>query len=300
MKRKIVILNCFLLVSCILWGKEAIDYQQIIYEFLKRYTKELYEHVNSKFSHCPNMITDSIVTINGDFSNMPSEWNNLNSSIVYYKDKGYEALWTLDKDTLWHIAFPNSYELILGQTRNELELLLSEDIFNTTYEYKYSTYSESFCPINDSIFIPLHYLIYDSKELSTKSYYMKNEDGILSLVKDISYPKYAALNACQFPIFPDFQLSVKQSLYGKKTYEYVISMTKWLSYCQQHECTIYTGVEVESQNLLNILVLCENKQIGYNHIMSLLFPVKNGKLDITEPIQASLTAYIPTYNMVKN
>jgi hypothetical protein len=300
MKGRLYIFLLLLLFPILSRGEVAFDCQQVIYDFLKRYSYDLSKGAADNVSVEQKMKSDRVITLHGSYRLLPKSWEKLDLSVIYYENRGYEAVWKLSGDTLWHIVFPNSYELILGKSRNELETTLKDDIIKTSQEYKYTDDSVSVIPIFDSIFISQNNKRYASKELSTAAYYKLDADGHKVLLRDVNYPKQLAVNLCQYPLFQDIQLSVTQNLYANKTDNYTLPLDKWLSYCQQQESIIYVGIEKEDKDLINVLVICENKPLGYNHMLSALFSVNDGRLVLREPIAVSLTAYIPTYNIIKD
>ena len=143
MKRRLYILFVLFLFSILSRGEETFDCQQVIYDFLVRYTSDL-RITTDNLSPEQKMKSDRVMTLYGNYRLLPESWKELNISVLYYENRGYEAIWSLGGDTLWHIVFPNSYELILGKTRYELEKNLKEDVMNTLVQYKY---------MNDSVFI---------------------------------------------------------------------------------------------------------------------------------------------------
>lgn len=297
--RRLYILLALFLFAIPSRGEETFDCQQVIYNFLVRYVNDLRIGTVDNISPEQKMKSDKVMTIYGNYRLLPESWEELDLSVLYYENRGYEAVWKLRRDTLWHIIFPNSYELILGKTRYELEIMLRDDIMNTLTEYEYVNDSVSIMPISDSIYVSQKNKVYLSKKMSTTAYYKFNTEGRLELLRDVFYPKQLAINLCQFPLFRDLLLSITQNIYDS-TRSYTLPLAKWLSYCQQQECVIYVGVETEGKELLKMLVICENKSLGYNHMLSVLFPIRDGSLIICNPINVSLTAYIPTYNIIKD
>lgn len=297
MKRRLYILFVLFLFSILSRGEETFDCQQVIYDFLVRYTSDL-RITTDNISPEQKMKSDRVMTLYGNYRLLPESWKELNLSVLYYENRGYEAIWSLGGDTLWHIVFPNSYELIFGKTRYELETNLKEDVMNTLVQYKYMNDSVFIIPVSDSIYISQRNAVYSSQQLSTAAYYKVNSTGRLELLRDVFYPKQLAINLCQYPLH-DLLLSVTQNIYNS-TCSYTLPLAKWLSYCQQQECIIYVGVEIEEKDLLKMLVICENKFLGYNHMLSVLFPVRDNCLILNNPIDVALTAYIPTYNIIKD
>lgn len=96
----------------------------------------------------------------------------------------------------------------------------------------------------------------------------------------------------------DYKLYIEQSLYGFKKAQYLVPLAKWLAYCQSMKMTVYFGIEEEREDGLKALVIAQCKELGFNHMMSVIIPFNfvNNKKTV---FKAKLNAYIPTQN-VKN
>ena len=97
-----------------------------------------------------------------------------------------------------------------------------------------------------------------------------------------------------------FHLKIEKlvQLYGFKKLEYVVSLRQWLNYCHAEKLIVYTAVETEYDNGTKVLVIAENKDLGYNHILSVIVPKAFLSIPTLE-FSAKLNAFITTHN-VKN
>ena len=96
----------------------------------------------------------------------------------------------------------------------------------------------------------------------------------------------------------DYRMYVEQSVYGLKTINYTISLRQWLDYCAEWGMNIYFGVEEQREDGLLALVIAENNELGFNHMLSVVVPDKL-VTDKNAVLKVRLTPYIPTHN-VKN
>ena len=127
---------------------------------------------------------------------------------------------------------------------------------------------------------------------------MKDDKGEYSLALDTIYGAYTALNAFQTLTRCDNPVLIEQSVYGFKTLRYTVTLQQWLRYCHESGLTIYTSIEEEYDDGYKLIVLGECKDLGYNHLMSVIVP-KNFLIIPSAEIKAKLNAFIPTHN-VKN
>ena len=96
----------------------------------------------------------------------------------------------------------------------------------------------------------------------------------------------------------DYRMYVEQSVYGLKTINYTISLRQWLDYCAEWGMKVYFGIEEQREDGLLALVIAENRELGFNHMLSVVVPDKI-IFDKNAVLKVRLTPYIPTHN-VKN
>jgi hypothetical protein len=61
-------------------------------------------------------------------------------------------------------------------------------------------------------------------------------------------------------------------MYGFQAEDYEISLSQWISYCRNQGMALYFSVESESGDGLLALVIAENPDLGYNHMLSVAIP----------------------------
>lgn len=121
----------------------TLSYLQWVTPFIERYTHEIQTWDNHAYPVGQKMRDDKIVTISGSYINIPQKQDSLSTTIVYHENQGYEVIWLSEEDTLWHIAMPNSYELILGKSRSEMEDELEQELLNTNPIQEFYSYPKA-------------------------------------------------------------------------------------------------------------------------------------------------------------
>ena len=89
---------------------------------------------------------------------------------------------------------------------------------------------------------------------------------------------------------------IEQSIYGLKTINYIISMQQWLDYCAEWGMKVYFAIEEEREDGLLALVIAECKELGFNHMLSVVIPNKF-VTDKNTVMKVRMTSYIPTHNI---
>lgn len=286
-----------------LFSQEVRDYNpSVVYDFLERYLFE----IDSMQSHgeivSQRLNDDKVFFLSGSASSARKITSDMLFSVSKTDDKFYEVSWkdSLGKKVL-DMVFPMQYELILGRPKVEIEKYLKEElqaIRNTVLikprEKKLSE-AEDGCQMSQP---QTHYYV---ESMNDATYYISAADND-SLVPtfDEADKWHSAANLFQGIIanVGSRRLYIEQNLYNFQTRQYSVMLAQWLRYCQQMQMTVYFSVEEEREDGLKALIIAQNKDLAFNHMMSVVIPddfVTNDKCTI----KATLNAYIPTQN-VKN
>ena len=105
--------------------------------FLNRYINELLQWEESGVSLQQKMKDDKFVVLAGDIYNLDKIDSTCESSILRYDNKAYEVVWKRDNSIILRVAFPIQYELLLGQSKKDIEasldsLIMSADVYDDT------------------------------------------------------------------------------------------------------------------------------------------------------------------------
>lgn len=197
-----------------------------------------------------------------------------------YDNRLYEASWTRNNKKLLVVSFPVEYELISGENKIEAEENLKSDVCNT------QVISANGKPIfkNDK---------YISDYITNKIYALKG-----NLVLNKRYPAESAANMMLSIHTPgDYMLNINQIAYGFRKISFDVPLKQWISFCQNHGCELYFGVEhISDSGTVDCLVIAVNLQENYNHVLTVSIPISI--IDARKGIiESRLYPYVPTHNV---
>jgi len=270
----------------------------VVCNFLKRYIKEITTWEDHEISLQQKLRDDKFIILEGSLDNLSQINDSTKFLLVRFDDKGYEASWYSGNSVLLDVAFPIQYELLIGLPQHKLELLMPDFIAQAPQREHFNASLLELDSLQPNIYVTSESKYYELKELNNKQYLYKNFLGQLTYVADTTYSTYTISNLFQGCLDLNYTLSVLQQVYGLKSINYETSLDKWLNYCYAEELTIYVAIEEEREHSIVVLVVAENKDLGYNHIMSIDVP-KDFLVNKNAELKAKLTAFIPTHN-IKN
>lgn len=263
--------------------------------FLNRYLIEITQWNNKEVSVRQKMRDDKFLILEGNIHNLSFD-STTAVSIKRFEHKAYEVVWTEDDSVLLRVAFPIQYELILGQSQIELEPQLQQLIMNAKPFSRFVLPDLAKVVNEKGIYCSPPSTFYEVPALTNRTYYVQHNDSIRPLM-DSAFVEYSLSNLFSIPIDGiDMQVQVRQSIYGFKQLNYTISLRQWINYCYAEELTPYVAIEEESEVAWKMLIIAENKDLAYNHILSVLVP-KNlfSSKDVT--LYAKVHAFVPTHNI---
>lgn len=274
--------------------------QTIVMDFMERYFQNL-QHLKGTTVQT-KMADDKVYFRQGSLSdlNQVADTMPLNISLV---DRHYEVTWHKDSIPFITIVFPAQYDLLLGMSQEEAQQKVKETILSTLAD---STHIEmdSVCIIQDSIYIDQDSIYFtktaylELESFNDAVYYNKVREQFLP-VFDASHPDYSAANLFH-GLIPDrdYRMYVEQSVYGLKTIGYTITLRQWLNYCAEWGLKVFFAVEEQREDGILALVIAQSKEIGFNHMLSVVIPDKFIN-DTNAVMKVRMTPYIPIHN-IKN
>lgn len=271
--------------------KEA--YASDVYNFLERYFLEMYCW-EDKTTLNQKLHDDKVIFTQGSFADVKMINENTQFSINRVENKYYQVTWSDRGKTIIDIAFPIQYELILGMPQIEIEKSMFDMIVSASHSDN-TMKPDSFELVKDNIYrtIPAQY--YQSESLNNSVYYYGKGD---TLVLDTLNCDLSAINIFHIATNCNNPMTVEQTLYGFNKSQYTITLRQWLNYCESVGLTIYAAVEEEYSDGFKMLIVAENKDLGYNHLLSVVVP-KNFVYKGSAQFSIKMNAFIPTHN-VKN
>ena len=273
----------------------------IVYDFLERY---LYEVSKSSrdYDLYRKMADDKVVVREGSLDNIVRLSPATPFFINRYEDKGYEISWHDEKGRiLLCMQFPIQYELLLGKPKVEIEKEFKKEVASQDETFTCCSPTDSLAPLEGEtgVFSSTSTSHYFVESLNTATYFWR-QDSAMVPIYSANYKAYSAANLFMGVIdnVSDYKLHVEQNLYGFKSKSFIVNLTQWLNYCKANALTIYFGIEEEREDGLKALLIAQNRNLGYNHMLSIILPDNFvEKRDCV--LKTVANAYIPTDN-IKN
>lgn len=271
----------------------------IVYNFLERYFLEIYNWKNKTTSLAQKLNDDKVYFTKGTVGDCAKITDQSVFSLSRVEDKYYEVSWRKNTTAspFLSLAFPIQYELLLGMPQAEIEQTMQKRILRAGKGKKNEENVRKEL-LKGNIYSSLPKKYYALPSVTNSSYYYKEGNGKFKLICDTINPTYSAMNIFHVLTKANNPIHVEQSIYGFKKLNYTISLHQWLNYCQAENLTVYTAVETEYDAATQILLIAENKDLGYNHVLSVMVP-KDFAIVSNRALTAKLNAFITTHN-VKN
>lgn len=200
---------------------------------------------------------------------------------------------------LLRIVFPISYELLTGYTKMESENRFSEIL--SDYVYTPSSLPEDgLSNYKDNVVIRIGETFNSESIISTSYYASDNLSGKRRLqpLFDSAYmPEsvYTLFNG--EPVRNDVSVAVTQSLYGNKKKNFTCPLSQLIGYMRAKGCNIYTGISKADAEGIEGVVVANNEQLGYQHIMTFRADASLFTDPSENSIDATLYSYIPIHNI---
>lgn len=267
----------------------------LVLAFLDRYLSTLNAWDNQEISLSQKIQDDGFTVIEGDLKNISKFDTTSTITINRHNNETYEVVLS-SNEILLHVIFPMKYELILGLSQNEIETTLSDRILSAKSMSDYILPELNDTADPDGIYYSEYHNYSELSALTDCSYFIKKDDIMLP-VMDSLHAFYSLTNMFKFPIEGfDFPIMIQQNIYGFKHLEYSIMLSQWINYCYAEHLNSYVAIEEEMMTAWKILIVAENKELSYNHLVSLIVPKSIfTNQDVT--VQAKVNAFIPTDNV---
>lgn len=273
-------------------------YPSVIYDFLERY---LYEIRNSQNGYLLNqrMTDDKVNVVQGDVVNVTKLSPMVPFSINKIDNFGYDVCWTDTLgNTLLELQFPVQFELLLGKTKSEIETTVKNSIQSMDSVFSPVTDMQEIEELDSGYFRTTPSFNYYVESLNTSRYYEIVNDTDTVAVFNPRQKWYSVANLFHGIINDtnEYRLYIQQNLYGFKQMHYTITLSQWLNYCKDNNLIVYFAIEEEREDGLKGLLIAQNTDLGYNHMMSIIIP-DNFIEKKNATFKVSLNAFIPTDNV---
>lgn len=274
------------------------NYPSVVYDFLERY---LYTVSNSTdgFMLRQQMADDKVFVTSGSLSNIKRISPNSPFSLLRHEDVAYDVSWTDESgNILLGLQFPIKYELLLGQPKVDIEKTMPKllEMYSSSFEARNPT--SSYEALSDGYFSSSPVSKFYVESLTTATYYQKGTGETVIPVFSSKQKWYSSANLFQGLIadIADYRLYVEQNLYGFNQQTYTIPLARWLNYCKENNLTVYYAIEEEREDGLKALLIAQNRDLGFNHLLSIIIP-DNFTEKKNSVLKAKLNAFIPTDNV---
>lgn len=264
-----------------------------VLDFLERYYLEVISEHGTSYEN--KLVDDKVFFRRGKLSDFLKIGYKNRFAINYNKGSYYEARWwNKDNQLIIDMIFPARIDILTGLSQEEMQEnfrdLLNDSILPPTSR----TDTSDVIPTDNGL-LTTRAKTYYLKSFTNQKYYSPNS---MQPVFDTVYVEQSAANLMQGIVGRDYLLTIEQAMYGFQTKKYTIRLNQWLTYCAKNHLETFFAVEEVRKDGIKALLITRNEPLGYNHVMSIIFP----KDFITKPqtaLKAKLNIFVPTNN-VKN
>ena len=266
--------------------------QIVVMDFLERFFSEL---PKVKHTTVSTKMTDNRVYFrNGSLSDLHQIADTMPFSINL-TNRYYEVEWKKQEQPFVTIVFPAQYDLLLGMSQDEAQRKLKETILAAPQRRDSVQIPNDTILIEDSIYMSKS--AYLELESFTDATYYNKVDSAFKPCFETQHLDYSAANLFHGLIADaDYRMYVEQSVYGLKTINYTLTLRQWLNYCATWGLKVFFGVEEQREDGILGLVIVQNKELGFNHMLSVVIPDKFVE-DKKAVLKVRMTSYIPTHNV---
>lgn len=278
------------------------DYPSVVYDFLERYlykADSLEQHGELTLYQ---QVADNVRFIHGT----PKRARQLTPvtpfTMNFVNQRYYDVCWKSETgDTLLHVAFPASFELLWGLPKNKLERILPQQLrcFDKRWAADRTVTESDLEPGAKKGFWENRYKeYYELEEIHNATYYQRDAHQQWVPVFSEEYPLLAAFNLWQGVLeeADDYQLHIRQSVYPFDELTYTLSLSQWLHYVRSIKGRTYIGLEENRADACKLLVMVVCPDLGFKHMLSVVMKhhfVSHCK----EPFEVKLNAFIPMHNV---
>lgn len=264
-----------------------------VYDFLERYLLEL--ELPSQLPRPMRLSLDK-VEMKGRLAAVAAfdgtESFGLSSELM----RNYSVRWTREGRELLSISFPMDCQLLTGCNAIELEKNLARDLRRTEPLPPCAAVTPRGELTSSGEVSICHGRTY-LNEMIRSDLYLRGNAGSYFLVEDAAKPLQTIPNLMLAgPAGRDYRMDLSLDKYGYDAEKLSVSLGQWQALCREQGCELYFGVKTLSDGVLTGTLFAVNDRMGYNHVLSVEFPVsllRGGK----GSIRARLLAYIPLHNV---
>jgi len=268
----------------------------VVCKFLNRYIQELCQWNRGDVSLSQKMRDDKFIILDGSLENLSLTNETTKFMLIRYDNKAYEASWYNGNKLLLSVAFPIQYELLLGMPQVEIEKMMQEFLTYAPQRQINQTNLFELDSIGKNIYETSNSEFYEIPSLNNKKYLYKDFVGQIKYISDTLQMSYTISNLFQGCLPNDYVVQISQNIYGFNKLHYTTTLNQWLNYCANEGLNVFVAVEEELEKSITVLIVAQNIDLGYNHVLSANIPkdfIENSRAIIN----VKMTAFIPTHNV---
>lgn len=266
--------------------------QAVVLDFIERYFNDLLTTKRTTIQ--TKMADDKVFFRKGSLADLYQVSDTMSFNINQF-DRHYEVSWLNKTEPFVTIVFPAQYDLLLGKEKDVALKTFKDAIMNARNRCEEVETPADLVSINDTLFLSKG----DTLELASLSdalYYNKVAEHSMP-VFDSSYLDYSAANLFHGLIpHTDYRMYVEQSVYGMQTINYTLTLEQWLNYCAEWHLKVFFAIEEVREDGLLALVIAQSKELGFNHLLSVVIPDKFVNTN-DAVLKVRMIPYIPTHNV---
>lgn len=290
-----LIIAMMFLSATSLWGQTGTSYDldSLLMRFAHRYATEISAMKHPQL-RAQRLKDDKVLFLKGKPEDMLCMPDTLTLDITH-GDGYYEMSWKRDSLAVVSLAFPAQNTLIMGRTQHEMTDSLPSELQAMPTDFVALPAPSKLEPMGSTLWTTTSNSYY-MQSLTDALYYRKSEQGAPMPVFDDEHRALSATNLLQGIIDRDYRMRIALSLFDFSLKPFMLSLRQWINYCRRHRLHIYCGIEEERVDGLKLLVIAENKELRYNHMLSVIVPDRFVQ-DETVILRATLNSFIPTHNV---
>lgn len=211
-------------------------------------------------------------------------------------EKKFLFQWTDKKgNILCNVKFPMNYSLISGLDMEEIQNKLEFELQHHTAKGNVTmpTINPNKLLQQNGIYVNKgdHYII---EEFNANTYYADNLGQ--KPVNSVQYPVETLANILTGITPSGITANVTQNKYGLKKSNYTVKLNDLIDFFYANNCHPYFGVERVTDSEIVALVIYENTELFYNHLLNVTINT-NVIAKGSGTIKINAYCYIPTHNL---
>ena len=263
-----------------------------VFDFIERYLLELDLRLDGR-SREQRMDIDQVVIPKGTMNMLYAITPEIPFQIEAIPRRMFRFTWTTNGQEV-SLSFPASCQLILGANAIELELMAEKDIqrlIPMTSSDIISDWSTAKVSKSQGLLV-IEGESYVS-ELIRSDIFLKEENGVRTLLCDSLTPTKSISNIVLTGLFErEIPMILRLNRYGHKIDTFETSLQQFISFCKMEDCQLFFGIKSIGKEELSGTLFANNEKLGYNHLLSFVFPlgILKGK---EQTVRGTSYVYIP-------